>query len=90
MKQERKEAIWIMSFSVLWIIVAVILFLCQVHYRVRGFIDSILGNGLFDSLLNVLISLIWIIIYFGGFCMFFGGLKQLVTGKRLEALEKKQ
>jgi hypothetical protein len=90
MKQERKDAIGMMVFSLLWIIIAVILFLFQAHYRVDDFIEAVLGKGLLASLFKIPVSLIWILIYFGGFFGLFGGLKQLVMGKRSKAQEKKQ
>ncbi|MBI4527024.1 MAG: hypothetical protein HY695_24780 [Deltaproteobacteria bacterium] len=85
MQEERKEALGVMAFSLLWVLVSVVLFLFQAHYRVDDLIDGIFGKGTVASLIKIPVSLLWILVYFGGFFGFFMGAKQLVTGKKAES-----
>jgi len=90
MKEERKEAIGMMVFCLVWIGVAVLLFLFQAHYRFDDFLDGILGKGTLSSLIKIPLSLLWILIYFGGFFGFFAGVKQFITGNKSAAETKTQ
>jgi hypothetical protein len=89
MKEARKQAIGIMAFCLVWIGIALALFLFQAHYRFYDFIDGVHGKGTIASLIKIPISLLWILIYFGGFYGFFVGTKQLITGKKVELKLKK-
>ncbi|MFQ5963883.1 MAG: hypothetical protein ACE5KZ_06335 [Candidatus Scalinduaceae bacterium] len=88
MKEERKEAMGTMTFCLVWIGIAVVLFLFQAHYRLDDFIDGVLSKGTIASLIKITVSLLWILIYFGGFFGFFVGAKQFVTGKKTESQTK--
>lgn len=85
MKEERKEAIGWMVFSLVWIGIAVVLFISQAHSRLYDVIDRVLGNGAIANLVNIPVSLFWVVFYAGGFLMFRAAAKQFITGQKGEA-----
>jgi len=82
MKQQRKDAIGVMVASIVWIVVAVILFLLNAHYRSAEFLDGILGEGVLGGLIKIPVSLLWVLIYSAGFLGLFSGGKQFITAQK--------
>ncbi len=78
----RKEARGLILGSLVWVVVALVLFAFQVHYRLERFIDGIVGHGILSSILGIAQWMLWLVIYPGGFFCLYSSVKQLITGRK--------